>query len=72
MLEWGIEESSVMEKIGETSRGYCLYIEPNEVGGHRYWSDSIGGGVFIWDTSLASIEELEKAIKYERERLSRH
>ena len=57
-----------VKEIVEDSRGNRLYIEPNEVGGHRYWSDEIGGGVVIWDTALASIEMLELAIKYERNR----
>lgn len=50
------------------SRGNQIFVEENEVGGHRYWSDSIGGGVVIWDTSLASEEELRLAIKAERQR----
>lgn len=46
--------------------GTAIWREENEVGGHRYWSDAIGGGVAIWDTCLASIEELEAAIEYEK------
>jgi hypothetical protein len=53
-------------KIGETKIGHDIFREPNEVGGHRYWSTSVGGGVVIWDTCLASIEELEIAINYEK------
>ena len=56
-----------MGHIGTTSRGYMIYREPNEAGGHRYWSDAIGGGVVIWDTCLASIEEVELVLKYEKE-----
>lgn len=55
-----------MELVGMTSRGNRLYREPNEAGGHRYWSDAISGGVVIWDTCLASAEELEVAMKIER------
>ncbi len=55
-----------MEEIGRTEHGYTIWREPNEAGGHRYWSDSIGGGVVIWDTCLASEEELLFAIKAER------
>ena len=55
------------EEIGETKSGYHIYKEPNEVGGHRYISDAIGGGVVIWDTCLASIEELEYCIAKEKE-----
>lgn len=58
----------MLTKVGRTSRGYTIYQEPNEAGGHRYWSDAIGGGVVIWDTCLASIEELEFAIQIERAR----
>lgn len=57
-----------MNEIGKTKRGYTIFIEPNEVGGSRYWSDSIGGGVCIWDTSLTSIEELEFVIAHEKTR----
>lgn len=56
-----------LEKVVELQNGTSIYREPNEVGGHRYWSDSIGGGVMIWDTVMASIEELEAAIRYEKE-----
>lgn len=56
-----------LEKVVELQNGTSIYREPNEVGGHRYWSDSIGGGVMIWDTSLASIDELEVAIRYEKD-----
>ena len=54
-------------EVGETSRGYTLWRQENGAGGHRYWSDSIGGGVVIYDTCLASQEELELAIKIEGE-----
>lgn len=56
---------SQLVEVGETSRGYKLYREPNGVGGHRYWSDSIGGGVVVYDTCLASREELELALRIE-------
>lgn len=57
-----------MAEIAQDSNGYRLYVEPNGVGGHRYWSDEIGGGVIIWDTALGSIEMLELAIEYEKQR----
>ncbi len=55
--------------------GCTLYKESNGVGGHRYWSDEIGGGVCIWDTSLvdsstllaAIVEEQREKRKQERE-----
>jgi hypothetical protein len=54
-----------MDLIGTDSRGNNIYREPNEAGGHRYWTDSIGGGAVIWDTSIASKEELLIALSYE-------
>lgn len=66
MNEDTMNEKSTLVEVGRTSRGYTLYREPNEAGGHRYWSDAIGGGVAIWDTCLASADELETAIRIER------
>lgn len=56
-----------LEEVGKTSRGYTIFREPNGAGGHRYWSDAIGGGVVVWDTCLVSREELELALKIERD-----
>lgn len=47
-----------MEQLGRLPNGATLYREPNEVGGHRYWSDEIGGGVVVWDTSLVDAGSL--------------
>ena len=58
----------MLKQIARDSRGNCLYVEPNGVGGHRYWSDDIGGGVAIWDTCLGSVEMIELAIKHESRR----
>ncbi len=55
-----------MDKIGTTKIGHDIFVEPNSVGGRRYWSTSIGGGVIVWDTSLASEEELEICTNYEK------
>jgi len=63
------ETEHPVEVIGETSRGYTIFRQLNIMGSYRYWSDAIGGGVVIWDTALTSIEELEFAIKYEKEHL---
>jgi hypothetical protein len=52
-------------KVCNDSRGNQLWVEDNEVGGRRYWSDDIGGGVCIYDTSLASREMLLLALKHE-------
>lgn len=57
-----------MENVTTTSRGYTISVEDNEVGGRRYWSDSVDGGVVIWDTALVSEEELLLAINIERDR----
>ncbi len=56
-----------MKEIGQDSRGNTLFVEDDEVGGRRYWSDEIGGGVLVWSTSLVSKEMLELAIKVEGE-----
>jgi len=58
---------SAIVEVGQTSRGYRIYREPNGAGGHRYWSDAIGGGVVIYDTCLASPEEIKLALKIEGE-----
>ena len=58
----------MLEEVAQDSRGNRLYVEPNEVGGHRYWSDDIGDGVMIWDTALGSIEMIELALAYEKQR----
>ena len=55
-----------MKEVGQTKRGYTIYVEPTDIGGRRYWSDSIGGGVMIWDTALVSEEELLFALAAER------
>lgn len=57
-----------MEEVAQSSRGYTLFREPNGVGGHRYWSDEIGGGVCVWDTSLVSEELLRMALDAENNR----
>jgi hypothetical protein len=44
-----------------------LWVQDNEVGGKRYWSDEIGGGVVVWDTCLVSGEMVRLALKAERE-----
>jgi hypothetical protein len=60
-----------LELIGETLHGgYRIFREENEVGGHRYWSDEIGGGVCVWDTCLAGAETLQACIELEKKRLT--
>lgn len=48
-----------------------LYREENGVGGHRYWSDEVGGGVLVWDTSLVNRDTLLAAMAAEGERYYR-
>uniref|UniRef100_A0A6M3LM09 Uncharacterized protein n=1 Tax=viral metagenome TaxID=1070528 RepID=A0A6M3LM09_9ZZZZ len=45
--------------------GCTLYWEDNEVGGRIYFSDEVGGGVFVWDTSLICASTLLAAIVME-------
>ena len=54
-----------MKEVTQDSRGNTLFVEDNEVGGKRYWSDEIGGGVMVWDTCLVSVEMLKLAIEAE-------
>ena len=55
----GKVKNRMLEEIGSVFQGrITLYVEDNEVGGRRYWSDAISGGVVVWDTSLVSPEEL--------------
>lgn len=51
----------------ETAEGYSLYRDSNGAGGARWWSDEIGGGVIIWDTSLVSEVTLLTALNVEAE-----
>ncbi len=54
-----------LEEVGTTPGGHTLFREPNGVGGHRYWSDEIGGGVMVWDTCLVGEDTLLQAIAEE-------
>lgn len=58
-----------LTEVAQDSRGNTLYRELNGVGGYRYWSDEIGGGVVVWDTALVSVEMLQLAIECERQAL---
>jgi putative component of toxin-antitoxin plasmid stabilization module len=40
------------------------------VGGHRYWSDEVGGGVVVWDTCLVSDEMVRLALDAEKASLA--
>jgi hypothetical protein len=52
----------MLKEVGRDSRGNTLYVEGNGVGGKRYWSDEVGGGVMVWDTSLVSAEMMRLAL----------
>lgn len=54
-----------LKEVHRFPNGTCLYMEDNGVGGRRYWSDAIGGGVCVWDTSLVSSDELVEALAAE-------
>lgn len=47
--------------------GSMLYWELNEVGGRRYMSDEIGGGIHVWDTCVVDNGTLLMAMAVERE-----
>lgn len=61
-----------MEEICELPNGCTLFRKPDEVGGFNYYSDEIGGGVHVWNTSLVSPQTLMTAIIEEsrRERIA--
>ena len=61
------DPKTTMEQVGLTPCGYMLYREPNEAGGHRYWSDEVGGGVMVWDTCLVCSNTLLAAIVEEED-----
>ena len=58
-----IEYGAVL--IFETPEGYGIYAKKNEAGGRTYFSDEVGGGVFVWDTALVSRTTLECVIELE-------
>lgn len=45
--------------------GCSLYWEENGAGGRSYYSDEIGGGVLVWDTSLVDRGTLLAALLQE-------
>lgn len=59
------QDGEGLREIGQTPQGYTIFREPNGVGGHRYWSDEIGGGVMVWDTSLVAPETLRTCLALE-------
>ena len=57
----------------ELPNSCSLYWKDNEVGGRTYYSDEVGGGVVVWDTSSVNESTLLAALtqekKLEHERL---
>jgi hypothetical protein len=56
------------EVLGFLPNGATLYRETNGVGGHRYWSDEVGGGVCVWDTCLVDVSTILAAVVEEQRR----
>jgi hypothetical protein len=67
-----------MVEVGRLPNGSTLYREENTVGGYRYWSDEVGGGVCVWDTCLVDSGTLLAAmaddvrLRYEAQREARN
>jgi hypothetical protein len=59
------DRKSKLTEVARDSMDHALYVEDNGAGGHRYWSDEIGGGVVVWDTSLVSPEMIRLALAHE-------
>lgn len=49
----------------EHAPGLTLFRHHNDVGGYTYYSDEVGGGVFVWDTCLVDPRTLRAAIAVE-------
>lgn len=54
--------------LGCTPNGAHLFRKPNGIGGYTYYSDEIGGGVEVWDTSLVAESTLLTAMACEHHR----
>jgi hypothetical protein len=66
-------EINTSEGIAMLPNGCTLYWKLNGLGNRVYYSDEIGGGVHVWDTTivdqstiLAAIVEEQRMLKYER------
>jgi len=51
-----------LRQVGVTARGYGIFRKRNEAGGYNYWSDEVGNGVMVWNTSLVDVETLKYVI----------
>lgn len=58
-----------MEDVCILPNGCILYRQLNEAGGYTYYSDEVGGGVFVWNTALVDSNTLLTAIIEDNRRL---
>lgn len=56
-----------MKEACKLSDGYTLYYRDNGAGGRTYFTDSIPGGVMIWDTCLVDEKTLLETIAFEKQ-----
>lgn len=56
---------ALMAQEIELPGGHRMYVSKNEAGGRTYVSDSIGGGVIVWDTCIGYTGELFAALAHE-------
>lgn len=56
----------------ELPNGCTLYWEDNGVGGRRYLSDEICGGVLVWDTCLVDESTILAAMTQENKFFYEH
>lgn len=57
--------SDELTTVCDLPNGYRLYVKPNGVGGRQYWSDEIGGGILVFDTSLHDTLTIITALTHE-------
>jgi len=48
--------------------GKTIWFEDNKAGGVTWYSDEVGSGVIVWDTSLVNLETLLSVITHEHYR----
>jgi len=57
-----------MKKVNnriDLPNGCYLFWDDNKVGGRIYYSDEVGGGVTVWDTSLVDLSTMLAAMTQE-------
>lgn len=57
-----------IEDLGSLPNGCNLWRKPNQVGGHVYTTDEVGGGAVVWDTCIVDQSTLLAAITEESRR----